>query len=48
MNEYQIDISNVLIIGCGGSGLWAAIEALYHGMSVKILKKYKGIMHIKF
>ena len=39
MNEHLTDISNVLIIGCGGSGLRAAIEAHSHGMSVKILGK---------
>ena len=33
------DISNVLVIGCGGAGLRAAIEAKINGLQVKILGK---------
>ena len=39
MNEHCLNISNVLIIGCGGSGLRAAIEASKNNVSVKILGK---------
>ena len=33
------DISNVLVIGCGGAGLRAAIESRLFGLSVKIIGK---------
>ena len=39
MDIRNTDISNILIIGCGGSGLRAAIEAKNNNLSVKILGK---------
>ena len=39
MNNNLIDINNVLVIGCGGAGLRAAIEAKLNGLQVTILGK---------
>ena len=39
MNKTIYDISNILIIGCGGAGLRAAIEAKMNNLSVKVLGK---------
>ena len=39
MKNNLFDINNVLIIGCGGAGLRAAIEAKLNGLQVKILGK---------
>ena len=41
MIDHTIDISNVLVIGCGGAGLRAAIEAKKTGVDVKVLGKRK-------
>lgn len=38
-NDFSINITNVLIIGSGGAGLRAAIEAKSKGVSVCILSK---------
>ena len=32
MNNNLVDINNVLVIGCGGAGLRAAIEAKLNGL----------------
>ncbi|MDC3160551.1 FAD-dependent oxidoreductase [Prochlorococcus sp. AH-716-G04] len=37
--KFSTDISNILVIGCGGAGLRSAIEAKKEGLSVKILGK---------
>ena len=37
--NHNVDITNVLIVGCGGAGLRAAIEAKISGLSVKVLGK---------
>ncbi|MBO8219535.1 FAD-binding protein [Prochlorococcus marinus] len=39
MNHNLVDINNVLVIGCGGAGLRAAIEAKLNGLQVSILGK---------
>jgi len=39
IHEYCTDISNILVIGSGGAGLRAAIEAKSEGLSVKIIGK---------
>ena len=39
MNDYSTEISNILIIGCGGAGLRAGIEAKFNGLKVHILGK---------
>ena len=39
MNKHSTQISNVLIIGSGGAGLRAAIEAKQEGMDVTVLGK---------
>ncbi len=39
MFNYLTDVSNVLVIGCGGAGLRSAIEAKFNGLDVKILGK---------
>tara|TARA_Y100000589_G_scaffold327324_1_gene368911 strand:- start:339 stop:2084 length:1746 start_codon:yes stop_codon:yes gene_type:complete len=39
MLENIIDVTNVLIIGCGGAGLRAAIEVKKNNLSVKVLGK---------
>ncbi len=39
LNNYQTNISNVLIIGCGGAGLRAAISVKQAGLNVHILGK---------
>ena len=39
MNNYLTDISNILVIGCGGAGLRAAIEVKKNNLSVKVLGK---------
>ncbi len=39
MKNHNTDISNVLIIGCGGAGLRAAIEAKVNGLRVQVLGK---------
>ncbi len=41
MDNYNTDINNVLIIGCGGAGLRAAIEVKRKNLSVKVLGKRK-------
>ena len=38
-NKHSTHISNVLVIGCGGSGLRAAIEVKKAGLDVTILGK---------
>ena len=46
MNKVVTDISNILIIGCGGAGLRAAIEAKMNNLSVKVLgKRQKNDAH---
>ncbi len=46
MEDYTFDISNVLIVGCGGAGLRAAIEARNQGLCVKVLgKRIKNDSH---
>ena len=37
--NHLTDISNILVIGCGGAGLRAAIEAKSAGLCVKVLGK---------
>ena len=37
--DYQTNISNILVIGAGGAGLRAAIEAKLSGLSVIVLGK---------
>ena len=39
MNQHSTDISNVLVVGSGGAGLRAAIEAKLNGLMVKVLGK---------
>ena len=39
MKNYTTDITNVLVIGCGGAGLRSAIEVKKKGLSVKVLGK---------
>ena len=39
LNKYLTQISNVLVIGCGGAGLRAAIEVKESGLDVNILGK---------
>ncbi len=39
MKHHNTDISNVLIIGCGGAGLRAAIEVKKYNLNVKVLGK---------
>lgn len=39
MVQYQTNISNILVIGSGGSGLRAAIEAKLSGLAVTVLGK---------
>ncbi len=39
MHNHLTDISNILVIGCGGAGLRAAIEVKLSGLSVKVLGK---------
>ena len=41
MNTHSTQISNVLIIGSGGAGLRAAIEAKQQGMDVVVLGKVR-------
>ena len=41
LKEHLTQISNVLVIGSGGAGLRAAIEAKFEGLSVSILGKRK-------
>ncbi len=44
--NFKTDITNVLIIGCGGSGLRAAIEVSNNQVSVKVLgKRFKNDAH---
>ena len=38
-NDHTTEISNVLIIGCGGAGLRAAIEVKIAGLTVTVLGK---------
>ena len=42
MPDYSTDISNILIIGCGGAGLRAAIETKLNGLKVHVLGKRKN------
>ena len=45
-NRHSTHMSNVLVIGTGGAGLRAAIEAKMAGMDVSVLgKRYKGDVH---
>ena len=39
INNQKTQISNVLVIGCGGAGLRAAIEIRLSGLEVHILGK---------
>ena len=39
MYKNNLDSTNILVIGCGGAGLSAAIEAKQNNMSVKVLGK---------
>ncbi len=39
MNSHTTDVTNVLVIGCGGAGLRSAIEAKFQGLTVKVLGK---------
>ena len=39
MNSHNTDVTNVLVIGCGGAGLRSAIEAKLQGLTVKVLGK---------
>ena len=39
MNNNLVDINNILVIGCGGAGLRAAIEAKLSGLQVTVLGK---------
>ena len=39
MNDHTTDISNVLVVGSGGAGLRAAIEAKLEGLAVTVLGK---------
>ncbi len=39
MKNHTTDITNVLVIGCGGAGLRSAIEVKKKGLSVKVLGK---------
>ena len=39
VNDHLTQISNVLVIGCGGAGLRAAIEIKLAGLEVKVLGK---------
>ncbi len=39
MIDYSTDITNVLIIGCGGAGLRAAIEVKKNNLNVKVIGK---------
>ena len=46
MDHHTTDISNILIIGSGGAGLRAAIEAKQEGLAVKVLgKRSKSDVH---
>ena len=38
-NEHSTEVTNVLVIGCGGAGLRSAIEAKRKGVEVFILGK---------
>ena len=46
INKHNSHISNVLVIGSGGAGLRAAIEAKQAGMMVAIIGKRKGSLTI--
>ncbi len=39
MDNNLVDINNILVIGCGGAGLRAAIEAKLNGLQVTVLGK---------
>jgi len=39
MDHHFTEISNILVIGCGGAGLRAAIEARLSGLSVSVIGK---------
>ncbi len=41
MINYLTDTSNILVVGCGGAGLSAAIEAKINGLDVKVIGKRK-------
>ena len=41
MNQHTTDISNILIIGCGGAGLRAAIETKLNKLKVSVIGKRK-------
>ena len=41
--NHVVDNSDVLIIGCGGAGLRAAIEVKENNLSVKVLGKNHSI-----
>ena len=44
MKNYKVNESDVLIIGCGGAGLRAAIEVKSSGLSVNIIGKRSNII----
>ena len=46
MNDYLTDISNVLVIGCGGAGLRSAIEVKKNGLDVCILGNDQRLMNL--
>ena len=48
MNLHATFVTNVLIIGCGGAGLRAAIEVSKNNLSVKVLEKDLKMTHIQF
>ena len=39
MQNYLTEISNILVVGCGGAGLSAAIEAKINGLNVNVRGK---------
>ena len=46
MNAHKYRESDVLIIGCGGAGLRAAIEVITQGLSVNVIgKRSKSSAH---
>ncbi len=48
VTDHLTHISNVLVIGCGGSGLRSAIEIKKAGLDVCILGKGLELMLIQF
>ena len=37
--NHKTEITNILVVGCGGAGLRAAIEAKLNGLQVTVLGK---------